>query len=61
MADVPNINPLRPLWPTRPEERGQKKRNPEEEQEKDGGNKNGQQDEQPQGDGSHDGHIDEYV
>lgn len=61
MADVPDINPLRPLWPTRPEERGPGKRRPTDEQGKEKGPRDEKKDEPPHGEGSKDGHIDEYV
>ena len=57
MDDVPNINPVKPAWPKRPDERNPKKQDREPGSEK---NKSDiEQEQQPKSD--HDGEIDEYV
>ena len=45
MADIPQINPLRPIWPVRPDERRRRRQEPDDEHEGD----------------DDDGHIEEYA
>jgi len=59
MADVTNINPLKPMWPTRPDDRGSGKEKKKEETDKKNEQPENNNPESPKGD--NDGHIDEYV
>ncbi len=59
MADIPDITPTKPLWPTRPDERGgqphRRRRDGESEPDDDAADK------KPRKRQPGDGHIDEYV
>lgn len=57
MDDLPNINPVRPAWHKRPDEKNPKRRNRETDSEQEQAGID--QKKQPQSD--HDGEIDEYV
>jgi len=57
MDDLPNINPVRPTWHKRPDEKNPKQRNRETDSEQEQAGID--QKKQPQSD--HDGEIDEYV
>ena len=54
MADIPQINPLRPIWPVRPDERRRRRQEQDDEHEGDGTRKD-------RNDHDDDGHIDEYA
>jgi hypothetical protein len=56
MEDIPNINPAKPLWPTRPDDRNPNRKPPQ--------NKKKKKEKPETGEGqqdNQDGHIDEYV
>jgi hypothetical protein len=60
MDDVPNINPVKPMWPTRPDERKPNKDRREQEDEN-GKQEQSQKDKDTTRKSDHDGQIDEYV
>jgi hypothetical protein len=60
MDDVPNINPVKPMWPTRPDERNRDKDRRESEDES-GKQEQGKKDKDTIRKSDNDGHIDEYV
>ncbi len=60
MAEIPDVNPLRPIWPTRPDERGRGHR----EREGNAGEDRSEPEQSPRQrkpDADDDHHIDEYV
>lgn len=58
MAEIPDINPIKPIWPTRPDERGQ----PQRERERDKREPPAEEEPAPRKPNTDDGHqIDEYV
>jgi hypothetical protein len=59
MAEVPDINPMRPIWPARPDERPTKRKRPIEDEGKKE-NKHHKEDEDNNRE-SGEGHLDEYV
>ena len=59
MAEVPDINSLRPIWPTRPDEKAaRRKRQVEDEHSKE--KKHKKENDKNKGNAD-DGHLDEYV
>ena len=58
MDDIPNINPVKPLWPKRPEEKNPQQRRKQDDEARDD-NKDDDTSRKP--DSDHDGQIDEYV
>lgn len=61
MAEVPDVNPAKPIWPRRQGEQGPEKRRRRED-DNDGGERDdsgGEDEQRPRQPGS--GHIDEYV
>ena len=66
MAEVPDIPPLKPIWPTRPEDRNKRRPAPEQERDEDKDEDGDMQEKEPHrrkpdDAGNQDGHIDEYV
>lgn len=63
MAEVPDINPMRPIWPARPDERSTKRKRPIEGERNDqrSNEKKHHKDDENNNKGSGEGHLDEYV
>jgi hypothetical protein len=61
VADISNINPVKPLWPVRRDEKNPEKDQPGNDKEKGQHSPNAEKPTSHKSDPDHDGQIDEYV